>query len=117
MKDANKATTSEEHRSFYARCLRPWAARVGDSLGHPLLSEKERAAGLCIETDLSTLAIGEGREKAEFLRSLSLAGILSRNECRNLLGFPDVPGADELLLPLNTGRADQLGANQNDGTR
>jgi HK97 family phage portal protein len=116
LKDSNKATSVEENRAFYARCLKPWAARISDVLGRLLLSDAERAAGLCIETDLSELALGQGAERANYLRSLVLTGIITRNEARNNLGFPDAPNADELLVPLNTGPADQLGV-ANAGTQ
>jgi HK97 family phage portal protein len=116
LKDSNKATSAEEGRSFYSRCLKPWSARISDVLGRLLLSDAERAAGLCIETDLSELALGQGAERANYLRSLVLTGIISRNEARNSLGFPDAPNADELLVPLNTGPADQLGV-ANAGTQ
>jgi HK97 family phage portal protein len=115
LKDSNKATSAEENRAFYARCLKPWAARISDSLGRLLLSHAERKAGLCIETDLSELALGQGKERADYLRSLVLTGIISRNEARNSIGYEDAPNADELLVPMNMTLADQLGAQQNAG--
>ena len=111
LKNTNRSTATEENRAFHSRCLRPWSARIGSSLSRLLLSDTERAAGLCIETDLSTLALGEGVERATYLRQLVLSGILSRNEARNSIGYEDAPDGDVPMAPLNMTPADQLGAN------
>jgi HK97 family phage portal protein len=109
LKDSNKATSSEENRAFYARCLKPWAARISDVLGRLLLSDEERKAGLSIETSLDELSLGQGVERATYLRALVLSSIATPNEARNSLGMADLPDGGTLLSPVNMTPINQLG--------
>jgi phage portal protein BeeE len=115
-KDSNRATSAEESRQFVARCLRPWNARIGDRLGRLLLSDRERARGIAIEHDLTELALGQGLERAQYLRELTGAGILTSNESRNSIGYEDAPNGDELRFQVNqvaASRFDQIGGGGN----
>ena len=64
---------------------------------------------------MSALALGEGKERAEYLRALVLSSIATPNEARNNLNMEDIAGGDTLLSPMNMLPINELG-NQNAGT-
>jgi HK97 family phage portal protein len=116
-KDSNRASSVEEARQFLQRCARPWSARVGDAVSRLLLTPAERAKGLACEFDLTEMALGFGKERAEFVSQLVNSGVLTGNEGRNNLGYPDAERlADKLRAPVNTTYLDRIGAQQDAGT-
>lgn len=108
LKDANKATSSEETVGFYQRAVRPWAARVTDALGRQLLSPTERRKGLVVSFDLSHLQIGFGKPAAEFWAQLVNSGIASTDDARDALDLPDVPQGSRVRVPANMVFLDRL---------
>ena len=98
----NYSTAAESSRSFVNITLQPWAIRVGDCLSHALLDKSDRAAGVKIAFDLSSLTRGSGTELADTTSKLVNGGIVSANEARQWLGLGDIPGGETLRLPVNT---------------
>jgi HK97 family phage portal protein len=104
-----RATAAEESRQFFNRALKPWASRVSDVLSRLLLTDAERRQGQAVQFDLSELALGIGRERAEYVRALVLSSVVTPNEARNSLQMEDIEGGDQLLSPVNVMPIDQLG--------
>lgn len=105
---ANKATASEDVRSFYQRAVRPWAARLTDSLGRQLFTQEERRAGLVVALDLSSLTIGYGKEAGEYWAQLCNSGIASTDDAREGIDLPDVPEGSRVRVPSNMIFLDKL---------
>lgn len=101
-RDATYAASVEEARSLVYATLAPWTARIASAFSSKLLTPSARARGLSVEFNLTEMKLGDGRERAEFLRTMVSSGVMSLNEARNLSGLPDVAGGEELCLPLNS---------------
>jgi HK97 family phage portal protein len=99
--NASYSTATEEYRAGVIHCLRPWAARLCDCLGRALLTREQRLKGLRIEAPLDHLLVAPGKETSEYLKELVNAGILNTNECRNVLGYPDISGGETYRVPVN----------------
>jgi HK97 family phage portal protein len=81
-------------RSFVLHSLMPWLSRAEDELSRKLLTPAERASGRSVTFDTESLNIEPGLPMAQYLETLVNAGILTRNEARNRIGFPDLAGGD-----------------------
>jgi HK97 family phage portal protein len=111
-KDSNKSSSDSETRQFATRCLKPWGFRISDRLSRLLLTDAERAKGLCVEHDLTELSLGQGKERSEYLSQLVNSGILKSNEARNSIGAEDDPDGDKLRFPSNTAPVGATNASQ-----
>lgn len=100
--NASYSTATEEFRAAVLHCLRPWAARFTDCLTRALLTRDQRMSGMRIEASLDHLLVAPGKETSEWLRDLTANGILSINEARNYLGYPDVAGGEVHRVPVNS---------------
>ncbi len=106
--NASYSTATEEFRAAVLHCLRPWAARFTDCLDRALLTREQRLKGMRIEAPLDHLLVAPGKETSEYLKELVNAGILNTNECRNVLGYPDIAGGELHRVPVNMTALDNL---------
>ncbi|WP_341675219.1 phage portal protein [Niveibacterium sp. SC-1] len=81
-------------RGFLLHSLKPWLIRVEDEFSRKLLTGAERAAGRRVSFDTESLNIEPGVETANYLRTLVDAGILTPDEARNRIGYPDLGNND-----------------------
>jgi len=61
--------------------------------------------------DIEDLIAGDAAAKSNFYRSMVLAGILTRNEAREALGYNTMDGLDEPLVPVSTAKDEEPPAN------
>lgn len=80
----------------------PWARRLEQSADKWLLTPEDRAAGYYTNLNEKALLRMASKDQAEYLRSLAMTGIITRNEARAKLDENPLDGLDEPLTPVNT---------------
>ena len=91
------ASIVELTRTYWDGCLAHWTAAWGEEVRRKLL-----APGQEVHWDTRDLLKGSFSDQVASLRSAVEAGLLTRNEARQRLGMPTLPGLDEPLTPANT---------------
>lgn len=76
------------------------ARRIELAISKQLLTAEDRANGIYFEFALEGLLRGAPKERSEFYRTMTGAGIMSVNECRKLENLPPVPGGDVPRLQM-----------------
>lgn len=74
--------------------------RIEQALAKQLLTPEDRAAGYYVEFALEGLLRGAPKERSEFYRTMTQAGIMSINECRALENLEGVPGGEAPRLQM-----------------
>lgn len=99
------ATYASAEQMFLAHAMYtigPWARRLEQSADKRLLSPDDRAKGLYTKLNEKALLRMSAEVQARVTTSYTNAGILTRNEARELLDRNPLDGLDEPLTPLNT---------------
>jgi HK97 family phage portal protein len=80
-----------------------WHERFCQSANKALLTPKERASGLCVSLDNRSILRGTAGERMSYYSAGIQAGLLTRNECREMEGFDksDDPLANQLTPAAN----------------
>ena len=91
------ASIVELTRTYWDGCLAHWTAAWSEEVRRKLLAPGQRLAW-----DTKDLLKGSFSDQVSSLRSAVEAGLLTRNEARQRLGLPTLPGLDEPLTPANT---------------
>jgi HK97 family phage portal protein len=91
------ASIVELTRTYWDGCLAHWTAVWSEEARRKLL-----APGQVLAWDTKDLLKGSFSDQVQSLRSAVEAGLLTRNEARQRLGLPTLPGLDEPLTPANT---------------
>jgi HK97 family phage portal protein len=91
------ASITELTRGYWDGCLAHWTAVWSEEVRRKLL-----APGQHLVWDTRDLLKGSFSDQVSSLRSAVEAGLLTRNEARQRLGLPTLPGLDEPLTPANT---------------
>jgi HK97 family phage portal protein len=89
---------AEQGIGFNVYTLRPWLARIEQTLSNELLPR-----GVNCRFDVSELLRGDAKSELEAHQVAVLSGQETPNEARAARGMPPLPGGDELLFPLNYG--------------
>lgn len=97
-----------EHQSieFWTDTMTPIGKAWASSAEFQLLGPD---TDLDADFDATPLMRGDGKSRADRLRSLVLAGIYTRNEARGEEGKDPIEGGDKLLQPVNTVQLDENG--------
>ncbi|MEZ5933120.1 MAG: phage portal protein [Alphaproteobacteria bacterium] len=101
--EVSKATFSnveEQQRQLIRSAIMPWVARAGAALSQAFLTAEERRQMRVGFRD-SDLNRANLKDRSEYLSRLVQAGVMSRNEARELERLPPVAGGDQILTPLN----------------
>jgi len=106
LKDATFSNITEESINFVRRTLSPWFIQWEQEITYKLLSTKEQNT-IHIKFDRSDLLRGTPKDEAEKDVKLVNAGIITRNESRELRGMNPIDGLDEVLVPLNMIKQDE----------
>ena len=104
LKEMTKSSFSnieQEQISWVVDSIRPRLVRIEQNYNMQLLTPEERKSGLFFKHSVEGLLRGDTTTRGAFYREMVNAGIYSRNECRALEDMNPLPGADELLVPLN----------------
>jgi HK97 family phage portal protein len=91
------ASIVELTRTYWDGCLAHWTTCWTEEVSRKLL-----APGQTLAFDTKDLLKGSFSDQVASLRSAVEAGLLTRNEARQRLGLPTLPGLDEPLTPANT---------------
>ncbi|MFO0960866.1 MAG: phage portal protein [Isosphaeraceae bacterium] len=78
-----------------------WIAAIEVEWNAKLLTDAERADGLCIEFDTNWLLRADLTTRAAYNREALTWGWSTRNEVREREGANPLPGCDEILVPNN----------------
>lgn len=89
--------TPELWEAFYENKIEPFAIALGLELTNKCFSEHERAFGNQIIFSGNRLMYASTATKLSFSQLVD-RGIMNRNEHREMLGLPPVPGGDEFVI-------------------
>lgn len=100
---ANFSNVSEQHKHLYADTLGPWLDMVEEDMELQLVPEFPDLDPDEIELrfNLEDKLRGTFEEQAAILQTATGAPWLRRNEARGRMGLEPIPGADDLVVPLN----------------
>jgi HK97 family phage portal protein len=114
---SDKAATFASSEAFFSahlkHTLQPWHTAWTQRIDETLL---DGSGPLYAQFDTRYLTAGSLKDRSQWARSMTEAGIYTRNEVRDEEGLDPLPGLDEPLTPLNmTGAKPTTGAD--DGTQ
>lgn len=101
-KTATYASAEQMFLAHVVHTLSPWYQRIEQSINVNLLTEQDYANGVYANFCEEDLLRGAMKDTADYLTTLTNAGILMRNEARALLDKNPLPGLDEPLMPANS---------------
>jgi HK97 family phage portal protein len=82
---------------FLMHCLMPYISMIEDEFNRKLLKPSEST--LFIDLDENHIMKADKQATANYLSTLTSAGIMSINEARHLLDLAPVDGGDDLIIP------------------
>ena len=82
---------------FLMHCLMPYISMIEDEFNRKLLKPSE--SNLYIDMDENHIMKADKTATANYLSTLTSAGIMSINEARHLLDLAPVDGGDDLIIP------------------
>lgn len=108
--------TKQQKEAFYEHALEADIKELGQAMTQTLFTDRERAFGNKITLYPNEIHFMSMSEKISALQAGLPAGIFTRNEARELLGFPPIENGDQIPQGYNLiidGSADD-GQNDND---
>jgi HK97 family phage portal protein len=100
LSDATYSNIEQQAIEFWTDCMLPYAELWESSIEYFLLGADD-ALGLEPEFDMARMMRGDTAARAEYITKLVQAGVLTRNEGREIEGYDPIDGLDEPLRPLN----------------
>ena len=102
-KEIINGTASEiQYQQFIENTIKPIVWQIEEELTYKLFSEREIGHNNKIASELLDIEIASLSSKTTFLKEMSFAGIMSRNECRRRIYLKKGPAAlDEFALSKN----------------
>lgn len=94
-KTATYASAEQFQIDFVRHTIRPLAVRLEQVINKALFAKEP---GTFCELDLDGLLRGDSRTQAEYYRTMTDGGIMTRNEARRDLNLPERPEADQLTV-------------------
>lgn len=95
------ATYAAVRADYVRSTIRPHLDRWEQELSRKLLTEGEKAQGYYVEFDPDGLMRGDRESQDKSFATGIQFGWYSKNDVRDLLNLPPIPGGDEYLSPLN----------------
>ena len=111
----NSSYTEDEWASFYESTIEPVALQLGLEFTRKLFTEREIAFGNTVIFESSRLQFSSNATKVNLIKELIPYGLLTVNECReilNLSAIPDEEGGSKRFQTLNMVDADKANAYQ-----
>lgn len=109
----NASTIEAANIEFVQRTLMPYISLIQDEFNRKLVKPSERGI-ISIDLDETALIKGDKQSTANYLRTLTQGGILSINEARAVLGYKEVEGGDELIIPFTSIKDNQVNNTQDE---
>jgi HK97 family phage portal protein len=91
----------ELHKNLYQDCLGPWLEDFQQEIELQLVPDLPDVAGVYVEFNFAAKLNGSFEEQAVQLQGAVGGPYMARNEARARLNLPMIPGADDLITPLN----------------
>ncbi len=105
--DASFSNITEQHKMLYQDTLAPLTVMAEEEIELQLLPEFEDVEGVYCEFNLEEKLKGSFEEQVRSLQSATGGPYMTRNEARARMNLPRIPGADDLVVPLNVTRGGQ----------
>ena len=107
-------TIEAANLEFLTHTLMPYVSMVQDEFNRKLVKPSE--AGITIDLDESYLIKADKNSTAQYLKTLVDSGIISRNEARKQLGYNEIKGCDDLIVPFTNIKDNTIG-NQEENSK
>ena len=111
----NSSYTENEWASFYESTIEPVALQLGLEFTRKLFTEREIAFGDTVILESSRLQFSSNATKVSLIKELMPYGLLTVNECREILNLgaiPDADGGNKRFQTLNVVDADKANTYQ-----
>ena len=103
-------TIEAANLEFLTHTLMPYVSMVQDEFNRKLVKPSE--AGITIDLDESYLIKADKDSTAQYLKTLVDSGIITRNEARKQLGYNEMDGCDDLIVPFTNIKDNTIGTQQ-----
>lgn len=103
-------TIEAANLEFLTHTLMPYVSMVQDEFNRKLVKPSE--AGITIDLDESYLIKADKDSTAQYLKTLVDSGIITRNEARKQLGYNEMDGCDDLIVPFTNIKDNTIGNQQ-----
>jgi len=100
LQNANFNTLEQQNIQYVVDCLMGWTAKIEAELNKKLFP-KNNAFEDYTKFNEKIFLRGDSKSQAEYYTKMVYAGIISRNEVRELEDRNPVEGLDEVLTPVN----------------
>lgn len=97
---------------FIAHTLLPLISMIQDELNRKLLKPSERGK-IIIDLDEDHIYLSDKTSTANYLTTLTNAGIMTINEARHIIGLNPVEGGDENRIPYSDANQNLISGNKN----
>lgn len=112
------ASAKDNARALYSEALSPILTMVQERLNAQVAARPGMAPeGAYCEFDISSKLAASFEEQAGVLQSSAGGPWITRNEARARMNLPALPGADELIVPLNVTEGGLASPNDTDPTK
>ena len=93
--------TEPEWQAFYESTIEPFAIRLSQEMTRKLFTPEEKAAGNEIIYAANRLTYATTKTKTELIAALRPLGILTTNQCLEIMNLPPVEDGDKRVQTLN----------------
>jgi HK97 family phage portal protein len=97
---------------FIAHTLLPLISMIQDEMNRKLIKPSERAS-LTIDLDEDHIYLSDKTSTANYLSTLTNAGIMTINEARHIIYLQPVEGGDECRIPYSDANQNLISGNKN----
>lgn len=98
---ATFSNIKEQHQQLYQDTLGPWLRMIEEELTLQLLPDLDETRNVYLEFNLAEKMRGSFEEQAQALQTAVGVAWMTTNEARARMNLPQLPGGDELKVPLN----------------
>lgn len=97
----NSSYTEDEFTAFYESVIEPFAVSLSMEMTAKVFSEIEQKYGNSIIYESGQLSYASNKTKVELIKELMPLGLLTINQCLEILNLPPVVDGDKRLQTLN----------------
>lgn len=101
---ANYNSLEQFNTQFLSDTMQPWITNWEQELQRKLFIEPGES-DYYVKFNVNAMLRGNAADRAAFYRTMVMAGIMSRNECRALEELPPIDGGDDIIIPSNMSSA------------
>lgn len=98
--NANYSNIQQQSIEHVQDSLLPWIVRMEQEITNKIFTDKEKAS-LYVKFNEKSLLRGDLEARKNYYTAMVYAGIMTRNEARELEDMNDIDGLDEILQPVN----------------